>query len=184
MLLASSGVVMAEDQQGNAFEFSFESIDGTETIKLESYRGKVVVLVNTASFCGFTPQYKGLENLWQSYRERGVMVLGIPSNDFGGQEPKSEQEIKNFCEGAFNISFPLTKKYRVRGPNAHEFYKWVDAITQGKGSPRWNFHKILLSADGKLSEWFASSVRPSSSKLKNAIDRELRRLDELDREPA
>ena len=139
LLLVVAEPAQAGDPPASAHDFSFTSIDESETIALENYRGKVVVLVNTASFCGFTHQYSGLETLWRTYRDRGVVVLGVPSNDFGSQEPKSEAEIKTFCEGAFNVTFPLTKKYRVKGKDAHAFYKWVDTTTGGKGSPRWNF---------------------------------------------
>ncbi|MGI9464129.1 MAG: glutathione peroxidase [Aestuariivirgaceae bacterium] len=171
VLIGASTTANAGNPPVNAHAFSFTSIDEKTSIDLKQYRGKVVLVVNTASFCGFTPQYTGLQNIWQDYRNKGVVVLGVPSNDFGAQEPKSEAEIKDFCQGAFNVTFPLTAKVRVRGAQAHAFYRWIDRSTGGKASPRWNFHKILIAADGRLAEWFASSVRPSS--LKQAIEREI-----------
>ncbi len=153
----------------SAHDFSFVSIDETETLDMKAYAGKAVLVVNTASFCGFTHQYSGLEKLWRTHREAGLVVLGVPSNDFGSQEPKSESEIKSFCQGAFNITFPLTKKTRVKGTNLHGFYNWVANTTSGQASPRWNFHKLLIGKDGRLVTWFPSSIEPGSAKVKDAI---------------
>ncbi len=174
--MASLAGSVSADMNETAYKFSFQSIDESEMIELVRYRDKPVLVVNTASFCGFTPQYSGLETLWQSYKDRGLVVLGVPSNDFGGQEPKAEKEIQEFCQGGFGITFPLTKKYRVNGPRAHAFYQWVDTATQGAGSPRWNFHKILVGADGKIAEWFASSAKPNSARVRDAIEKELQRV--------
>ena len=169
-------VASAGENKVSAHQFAFTSIDEEETIKLSSLAGKAVLVVNTASFCGFTRQYGGLEALWRTYRDRGLVVLGIPSNDFGGQEPHSEAKIKEFCQGAFNVTFPLTRKYQVRGANAHKFYRWVAKSTGGEGSPRWNFHKVLLDGKGKLARWFPSSVEPDSSEVKMAVERALAEL--------
>ncbi len=158
-----------------AHAFSFTAIDESEKIDLAKYRGKAVLVVNTASFCGFTYQYEGLQALWQRYEDKGLVVLGVPSNDFGGQEPKGEAEIAEFCSGAFNVTFPLTRKYKVKGAKAHSFYQWIASETKGKASPRWNFHKLLIGGDGRLVDWFPSAVKPQSAKLIKAIERELGR---------
>lgn len=176
MILILPGQAVAEQTATTAHDFSFVSIDESETIDLGRFSGKPVLIVNTASFCGFTPQYSGLEDLWQRYKERGLTVIGVPSNDFGGQEPNSEQEIQGFCQGAFNITFPLTRKYKVKGAGAHAFYQWLGKTTEGRGSPRWNFHKVLLSGDGQVAKWFASSVEPNALQVENAVEHELRRV--------
>lgn len=172
-LFAWPTIVGAQGPHRTAYQFSFMSIDEVTLIKLDSYRGKVVLVVNTASLCGYTQQYQGLQTIWNKYRNKGFVVLAVPSNDFGGQEPKSESEIKDFCQGAFGVTYPLTKKYHVRGAKAHPFYKWADKITVGKGRPRWNFHKYLLGRDGRLINWFSSKVRPASRVLSKAIEVEL-----------
>ena len=165
----TSGAAPAQTQTGSAHDFTFESISGEE-LPLAQYRGKVVLVVNTASFCGFTRQYEGLQALWERYEDRGLVVLGVPSNDFGGQEPKSESEILGFCRGAFGVSFPLTSKTRVRGAGAHPFYQWAGGVLGKKARPQWNFHKYLVGADGQLVGWFSSAVKPTSAKLTTAIE--------------
>ncbi len=161
--------------QQTAHDFSFESINGGD-LKLSAYKGKPFLIVNTASECGFTKQYKGLQVLYDRYKDQGLVVLGVPSNNFGGQEPGSNEEIKEFCEKRFNVSFPLTEKADVSGKNAHPFYQW--AGTQGKGGllfkkPRWNFHKYLIGKDGELLESFGSMTDPLSDKMINAIEQAL-----------
>jgi len=151
---------------GSAHDFTFTSIDG-EALPLKKYAGKAVLLVNTASECGFTPQYEGLATLYETYGKDGLVVLGAPSNDFGGQEPGSEQEIKEFCEVNFNIQFPLTAKISTKGEAAHPFYAWVRAET-GTG-PKWNFHKNLIAPDGELIGSFPSAVKPMSAELTKAV---------------
>lgn len=164
----------AGPQQGSAYDVSFRSIDGAE-LPMRSFAGRVVLVVNTASMCGFTPQYKGLQALYEKYEPRGLVVLGVPSNDFGAQEPKGEGDIKSFCEGAFGVTFPLTSKTVVKGEGAHPFYKWTVA-TLGKGAePRWNFHKILIGRDGRAVAAFNSGVTPDAPELLKAIDGELSR---------
>ena len=155
-----------------AFDHTFEAIDGS-TLDLSQFRGKALLVVNTASFCGFTPQYEGLQRLWEDYEAKGLVVLGVPSNDFGGQEPKAEAEIKEFCQGAFGVTFPLTAKYKVTGADAHPFYRWMVAALGPGATPRWNFHKVLVSRDGKAVAAFPSSVTPSSKQLVDAIMHEL-----------
>ena len=152
------------------YNFKLESITG-EIINFNNYKGKTVLLVNVASNCGFTKQYSDLQNLWEKYKERDLIVLGIPSNQFGGQEPGSNAEIKDFCETNFNINFPMTSKYDVKGENAHEIYKWAkDSF--GKGAiPKWNFHKILINKNGKIHDTYASFTNPMSKKIINELEK-------------
>ena len=157
---------------GSAYDFEFGGIDGAP-IKLSQWRGKVLLVVNTASFCGFTKQYAGLQDLWMRYGGEGLVVLGVPANDFGGQEPKSESEIKKFCEGGFGITFPLTSKQVVVGPASHPFYKRAAETVGPDGVPAWNFHKYLLGRDGRMIGAFASRVTPDSKELVGAIENAL-----------
>lgn len=175
MLLAPLHIAMAGDERAmSAFDYEFQSIDGGK-LDLAQYRGKVLLVVNTASFCGFTRQYEGLQSLWQTYEGKGLVVIGVPSNDFGAQEPKAEGEIKEFCQGAFGVTFPLSAKYPVTGAEAHPLYKWTTSVLGSGATPRWNFHKILIGRDGKPVATYASAVTPTSSTLTAAIERELAR---------
>jgi len=149
-------------------EGSLESIGGGP-LPTRDYAGKVVLLVNTASLCGFTGQYKGLEELWRRYKDKGLVVLGVPSNDFGSQEPGSKEEIKRFCEASFDVTFPLADKQIVSGANAHPLYRWAAAQTGTIGTPSWNFHKILIGRDGRIVDWF-TAVSGTGSKLDRAIE--------------
>jgi glutathione peroxidase len=133
------------------------------------YTGRVVLLVNTASRCGFTSQYRGLEALWRRYRDQGLVVLGVPSNDFGGQEPGSHDEIRRFCEATFDVTFPLADKQIVSGPRAHPLYRWAAAGTGTLGTPNWNFHKILIGRDGRVIDWF-SALSGTGRKLDHVIE--------------
>ena len=167
MLGMAPGSVRAEPAA--AFDHAFEAIEGGP-MPLAQWRGKVLLVVNTASFCGYTRQYEGLQALWERYRERGLVVIGVPSNDFGAQEPKSEAEIAGFCKGAFGVTFPLTTKEVVKGQGAHAFYRWA-AVTLGSGStPRWNFHKYLVGRDGRLVAGYGSAAEPLSPELTKAIE--------------
>ena len=150
----------------NAYDFSFETIDG-QPLPLSQFKGKTVLVVNTASFCGFTPQYEQLEAVWKARRDQGVVILGVPSNDFGQQEPGSAKEIKEFCESKYDIDFPLAAKVKVVGRDAHPFYKWV---SQAKGAPQWNFHKYLLDGQGDLVAAFPSATKPDAPSVQKAID--------------
>ncbi len=161
-----------ERVSGSAHDFSFAAIDG-DRMNLSDYRGKVVLVVNTASFCGYTPQYEGLQTLWERYRDKGLVVLGVPSNDFGGQEPKSEGEILGFCQGKYGVSFPLTAKMTVKGTDAHPFYQWAGQVLGDEAKPKWNFHKYLISADGRLVAWFSTPTKPLSPQVTQAIDAEI-----------
>ena len=136
----------------------------------ETLAGKVVLVVNTASFCGFTKQYAGLQELWERHRAQGLVVLGVPSNDFGAQEPENEAKIKEFCEATFGIDFPMLAKQTVKGDGAHPFFRWAAEATGPLGLPRWNFYKYLVGRDGRLLDWFASTTAPDSDKLAKAIE--------------
>ena len=151
----------------NAYDFSFRKIDGG-ALPLAAWRGKPVLVVNTASECGYTPQYAGLETLWQRYRDQGFVLLGVPSNDFGGQEPGGDAEIKEFCTRNYSVDFPLAAKEPVIGPQAHPFYQWV---AKEGGAPRWNFHKYLIGRDGYIAEVFPETVDPLDTRVKTAIAR-------------
>jgi len=155
-----------------AYDFQFTSIEG-KPMPLSEYRGKELLIVNTASECGFTKQYEGLEKLWQEYKDRGLVVIGVPSNDFGGQEPGSDGQIKKFCETHFFVDFPMTSKVVVKGDKAHPFYKWTRSTLGVIAAPKWNFHKYLVAPDGRIVDWFVSSTAPDSEKLKKAIEENL-----------
>jgi glutathione peroxidase len=164
----------ADSQPDNAYRFEFTAIDGGN-LPLSAWAGHPMLIVNTASFCGYTPQYRDLEALWRQYRDSGLVVLGVPSNDFGAQEPGSADEIKKFCTTSYDVDFPLTEKYRVIGAQAHPFYRWV-AATLGEGAaPRWNFHKYLVGPDGELAGAWPSQVRPGDTAITAEIDKLLQK---------
>jgi glutathione peroxidase len=174
-LLATTAAAVSAteaEQKGSAYDFTFTSIDG-KPMPLSAYKGKTLLVVNTASFCGFTQQYKGLQALYEKYEAKGLVVVGVPSNDFGGQEPGSTKEIKDFCEGAFGITFPLTEKVPVTGASAHPFYKWVVETLGAKSAPGWNFHKYLVARDGRVVKSFYSGYAPDSQELVAAVEEEL-----------
>lgn len=169
VLFGASHAVQAGE---SAHEFTFQSIDG-QPLPLSAFAGKAVLVVNTASECGFTPQYAELERLWRDYRERGLVVLGVPSNDFGGQEPGSAAEIQAFCTDTYAVDFPLADKVKVKGDDAHPFYRWAAAQVGVLGVPRWNFHKYLIAPDGRLADWFSTPTKPMSAKVIAAIEKVL-----------
>lgn len=150
------------------YNFEIESISG-EIINLDKYKNKVILVVNTASYCGFTKQYTELQELWDKYNSKGLIVLGVPSNSFN-QEKNDNKDIKNFCEVNFNISFPLTSITEVKGDNAHEIYKWAKKYYGSSAVPKWNFHKILINKEGKVESTFSSFTKPTSSKLIKKIE--------------
>jgi glutathione peroxidase len=156
----------------SAHEFSFQTIDG-QPLPLTSFRDKVVLVVNTASKCGLTPQYDGLEQLYSDYKDRGLVVLGVPCNQFAGQEPGSEAEIKDFCETRFNIDFPLTAKTEVKGDDAHPFYKWAQAQLGEPAVPVWNFHKILVGKSGQAIRAFGPRTDPLDEQVTSEIEKAL-----------
>jgi glutathione peroxidase len=155
-----------------ASDFSFKDVEG-ETINLANYKDKVIVIVNVASRCGFTNQYKDLQVLWKDYKDKGLIVIGVPSNNFR-QEPGTNKEIKNFCETTFGISFPITEKLNVIGTSAHPFFKWAKDNHGSSAIPKWNFHKIIVGKNGKVVETFASITKPSSKKFISAIEKEIK----------
>lgn len=156
-----------------AHDFSFRSIDGAE-LPMSSFKGKAVLVVNVASQCGLTPQYAGLEDLWKKKRGKGLVVLGVPSNDFGAQEPGTEKEIKTFCETRFGVDFPMAAKEHVIGGEAHALYKWVTDELGEAATPKWNFHKYLFNKDGSIAGTFGSRTTPDDAALNEAIDAALR----------
>ncbi len=154
------------------YDFSFRKIDGGD-LALSQWRGKPVLIVNTASECGFTPQYADLEAVWRRYRDQGFVLVGVPSNDFGAQEPGGEAEIKAFCQRNYKIDFPLAAKEKVVGPEAHPFYRWIVAELGEGGAPRWNFHKYLIGPDGAVAGAWNSRVSPSDPVIAREIEQAL-----------
>ena len=156
------------ENPGVAYDYSFVGIDGNQ-IKLSDYKNKVIVVVNVASRCGYTPQYEDLQTLWLEYKSKNLVVLGIPTNNFR-QEPGNNKEIKNFCETNFGITFPMTEKINVIGNNSHPFYKWARKDYGIGAIPKWNFHKIIIGKDGKVAETFSSITKPLSKKFIKVIE--------------
>ncbi len=155
-----------------AYDFNFSDLDGS-TINLSEYKDKVIIVVNVASQCGFTNQYEDMQEVWEKYQSKGVVVLGVPSNDFGNQEPGDNKEIKNFCEAKFGITFPMTEKVSVKGDNAHPFYIWAKKNFGKPAVPKWNFHKIIIGKNGKIIDTFASITKPTSNKFIKTIEKAL-----------
>ncbi|HVG52734.1 MAG TPA: glutathione peroxidase [Xanthobacteraceae bacterium] len=154
-----------------AFAFSFPGLHG-ETIRLSDYAGKPILVVNTASQCGFTPQFTGLQQLWTQFHDRGLMIVGVPSNDFGGQEPGGETEIAATAHDHYGVKFPMAAKSAVKGANAHPFFKWA-ASERPRETPKWNFHKYLIGTDGHIAAVFATDVTPTDTRVMTAIAKEL-----------
>ena len=166
--LFSCGNLPTTKAQESIYDIEIYSISG-EKIDLSKFQGKKILFVNVASKCGFTSQYTELEQLYQKYKDK-LMVIGVPCNQFGSQEPGTNEEIKEFCEVNFNITFPMTVKADVKGDNAHEIYKWAFK-NHGKSTiPKWNFHKILINPNGKIEDTFMSFTRPTSKKIINSIE--------------
>ncbi len=158
----------------NAYSYSFKDINEEDMINLSDYKGKTLVVVNTASLCGFTYQYDGLQKLYDDYKDQGLVVLGVPSNDFGNQETGTNSEVKEFCESTFSITFPLTEKNVVKGKDAHPFFKWSKKeLGFIGGVPRWNFHKIIIGKDGNAIAGYTALTRPSSKKFISEIEKAL-----------
>jgi glutathione peroxidase len=156
-----------------AYDFSFRSIDGG-ALPLTDFKGKALLVVNVASQCGLTPQYSGLEALWKARSGDGLVVLGVPCNDFGQQEPGSEAEVKTFCETKFAIDFPMTAKEHVIGADAHPLYKWLVKELGEDAAPRWNFHKYLFNRDGTIAGTFGSRTPPDDAAMNGEINKALR----------
>ena len=155
-----------------ATNFQFDGIDGN-LIDISKYKNKVLVVVNVASRCGFTNQYEDLQKLWTNYKNKGLIIIGVPTDNFK-QEPGSNKEIKDFCETTFGINFPITEKTDVIGKNSHPFYIWARENYGKAAIPKWNFHKIIIGKNGKVADTFASITRPSSSRFTKVIDQELK----------
>ena len=151
------------------FDFEINDINNKK-IDLKNLKNKTILLVNVASNCGFTKQYSELQELYDEYNKRGLVVLGVPSNQFGGQEPGSNNEIKDFCETNFNITFPITTKIDVKGETAHPIYLWAKKNYGNSAIPKWNFHKILINKDGIIEDTYSSFTKPMSKKLINKIE--------------
>lgn len=154
------------------YDFSLTGIDG-KPMPLAQFKGKVVLLVNTASECGYTGQYDGLEKLWETYRDKGLVIVGVPSNDFGGQEPGKAEEIATFCKINYGVTFPLSDKTVVKGNAADPLYVWAGDQVGMLGTPKWNFHKYLFGRDGALVDWFSTPTEPTSEKITTAIEKQL-----------
>ena len=150
------------------FDLSIKSNNG-DILNLKDYKNNVVLIVNTASYCGFTNQYADMQKLWDKYKDKGLLVLGVPSNSFN-QEKNDDSEVKKFCEVNFNINFPLTSITSVKGDDAHEIYKWARENHGKSAIPKWNFHKILINKDGKVAETYSSFTNPTSKKVISKIE--------------
>jgi glutathione peroxidase len=157
--------------RSTAYAFSFKRLEGGD-IRLAEQAGKPILIVNTASLCGYTPQYTGLQQLWTRFRDKGLMIIGVPSNDFGGQEPGGDAEISHTAHQQYNVTFPLASKVGVKGPEAHPFYKWA-AVERPLDTPRWNFHKYLVGRDGRITAAFSSEIEPADARVVTAIAKEL-----------
>ena len=157
------------DTSKTFFDFKINSINGDE-LDLSVFNGKTILLVNVASNCGFTKQYDDLQKLYEDFKDKGLVVVGVPTNQFGGQEPGSETEIKNFCETNFNITFPMTSKYDVKGDKAHPIYMWAKETFGKSAVPKWNIHKILFEKEGIVVDTFASFTNPTSKKITSKIE--------------
>ena len=169
-MISFLGSSVSANYEKLAYDFKFNDLDGS-ALSLSEYKGKVIVVINVASQCGFTNQYEDMQKVWQKYQDKGIVMLGVPSNDFGKQEPISNKEIKNFCESKFGISFPMTEKVPVKGPKAHPFYIWARENYGKSAIPKWNFHKIIIDRNGKIVETFSSIVNPSSKKFIKALEK-------------
>src|SRR5215831_11813173 len=182
-LLAGAGALVPRPALAQApamsrittYAFSFAGLEGPD-IKLADHAGKPILVVNTASLCGYTPQYAGLQQLWTRYHGRGLMIVGVPSNDFGGQEPGGITDIMRTAHGDYGIGFPLAAKAQVKGPNPHRFFRWA-AAERPLETPRWNFHKYLVGRDGHVAAAFATEIEPTDARVIAAIEKQLPRAE-------
>ena len=172
LMISFLGSNTKADYNKLAYDYKFNDLDGSE-LSLNDFKNKVIVVVNVASQCGFTNQYEDMQKIWDKYQDNGVVMLGVPSNDFGKQEPGSSEEIKNFCEAKFGITFPMTEKVSVKGENAHPFYVWARENHGKSAIPKWNFHKIIINKSGKIEDTFTSITNPSSKKFITALEKTL-----------
>lgn len=162
-----------EEHTLNAHNFSFRKLDSAETLELGEMAGSVLLVVNVASACGYTPQYRELETLYAAKKEKGLVVLGAPSNDFGAQERAAESAIRDFCDTAYHVTFPMTGKVEILGPGRHPFYQWIADTAGAPALPRWNFHKFLIGKRGELIDGFASNVSPLGREMMCAVEQAL-----------
>jgi len=156
-----------------AYDFDFNDING-KVLNLSTFKNKIIVVVNVASKCGFTKQYEDMQVVWEKYQSKGLIVLGVPSNDFGNQEPGSSKDIKDFCSVNFGITFPMTEKVIVKGPEAHPFYLWAKKNYGNSAVPKWNFHKIVIGQNGKVIDTFASITSPTSKRFIAFVEQNLK----------
>ncbi|WP_298626563.1 glutathione peroxidase [uncultured Legionella sp.] len=157
----------------NAYDFSFNTLTGHGPLPLASFLGKVLIIVNTASKCGFTPQYALLEKLYEQYKDKGLVILGVPSNDFANQESGTAEEIEQFCQLNYGVSFPMAAKEIVSGKNAHPFYLWARKKLGFGTAPKWNFHKYLVNRQGELINYFYTTTSPDAPRFVKAIEKAL-----------
>ena len=174
IIIILTSIIFMNNAQSNYektfFDLNIKSIDGNN-IELSKYKNKAILVVNVASNCGFTKQYTDLQKLWEKYKSRGLIVIGIPSNQFGNQEPGTNEEIKKFCEFNFNINFPITDKVDVKGEKAHQIYVWAKENYGKSAIPKWNFHKILINKDGQIHDTYNSFTNPQSKKITTEIEK-------------
>lgn len=168
MLLLMSLFYIGEVMADNAYDFKFKNIESGEALNLSDYKGKIVMVVNVASKCGFTKQYEALEKLYNDYKDKGLVIIGVPSNDFGSQEPRTNQEILEFASTKYNVSFPIVQKEKVKGNEAHPFYLWVKE--EKDVAPKWNFYKIIIGKNGEILDYFSSMTKPDSKKIIKLLD--------------
>jgi glutathione peroxidase len=169
LILLGYPVAAAEN---TLYDFTLTGIDG-KPMGLSQFKGKVVLLVNTASECGYTGQYEGLEKLYLDYKDKGLVIVGVPSNDFGGQEPGQAKEIASFCKLNYGVTFPLADKTVVSGEAADPLYVWAGKSAGMLGKPTWNFHKYLFGRDGRFIDWFSTPTKPESAKIVAAVEKAL-----------
>ena len=175
-LLTLLGVLMVTTAHAadiTAYDFSFTTLGKEEPLPLSQFRGRVMLIVNTASNCGFTKQYDGLQKLYDQYRDQGLVIIGVPSNDFGGQEPGTNAEIAEFCKVNYGVTFTMASKESVTGDTAHPFYSWAGKTLGFGTGPKWNFHKYLVARNGQLVDYFNSTTAPDSERLVDAVKAEL-----------
>ncbi len=163
--------ISEQQQAGSVYDYSFTTLNGEQPMPLSQFKDKVLLIVNTASECGFTKQYAGLETLYEKYKDKGLVIIGVPSNEFGKQEPGSAEQIASFCQLNYGVTFPMTSKQQVTGDNPHPFYKWARDTLGFGTAPKWNFHKYLVNKEGQLVDYFNSPTEPNSDKVISAIEK-------------
>lgn len=171
-MLFSSHAAAAQEVK-SAHDFTFKTLYDEEPMPLSQYRGSVVLVVNTASKCGLTPQYEGLQKLYDTYKDNGLVIIGVPSDDFGGQEPGTNEEIAAFCKLNYGVTFPMTAKEVISGDKAHPFYVWAKETLGFGTAPKWNFHKYLVDKNGQLVDYFNSTTSPDATRLIRAVEKQL-----------